>query len=448
MSSSSLRLPALLGAGVLMIALGVAAHPRLAAPLPQQPAPAASAASADDAFPSVTVTPEMRAHQRWVDALYFAGEAYGLLVLVAVLVLGISRRLRDLAARITRRPALMAMVFFAMFSVTMAILTLPMDWLADFRIPHQFGLSGQSFGGWLWDDVKAMLVGIALGAPIVALALAGIRRVRRWWFAIWLGAVPITVLLLLIAPVVLDPVFNDFKPLQNASLRDDLLEEAARAGISGARVFQVDKSKQTNTMNAYVNGLGPTTRIVLWDTTIAKMKPDEIRFTMAHEMGHFVLHHVWKMLAFVLGLLLVVFWAGQRAVEAALRRWGRAWGCETAHDPAAVPLLLLVVSAGMFLLTPLMNGVTRHFEHQADVFALELTHDNLAGARAFVKMAEDSKLLPDPSPFIRFWRYSHPTLAERIEFCRTYRPWEHGEPNRVWKGAMLAPQVAGRPPRP
>jgi STE24 endopeptidase len=382
---------------------------------------------------SVTVTEEMRIHQHWRDALYFAGALYGFLLLLVILALGISRRLRDAALTITKRPFLTALVFFALFSVVTTALSFPIDYFSDFVIPHRFSLSTQTLAGWLWDQVKGMLVGIVLGAPIVALALTGIRRVKRWWLAVWLGSVPITIFIILIAPVLLDPVFNKFEPLRDQKLKAELLDLASRAGISGGRVFQVDKSKQTTTMNAYVNGLGPTKRIVLWDTIISKMDHDELRFTLAHEMGHYVLHHVWKFLGFMLALLFAVFWAGQRIVEWATRRFGPSWGFEAPHDPAAVPLLLLVVSVFLFVLSPVINGFSRVLEHQADTFALELTHLNDPGIRAFVKFAEDSKMLPDPAPLIRFWRYSHPTLAERIVFCRSYKPWERGEPNRAWK---------------
>jgi STE24 endopeptidase len=425
---------------VILVALSFAAAP---ADLVAQTTPAQAgvaipettpkpAAPANDPY-SVTVTEEMRTHQHWSDALYFAGALYGFLLLAAVLGLGISRRLRDAALHITHRPFLTAVVFFALFSVVMTVLSFPMDYFSGFVTPHRFNLSTQRFAGWLWDQVKGMLLGIVLGAPVVALALTGIRRVKRWWLAVWLGSVPITIFIILIAPVLLDPVFNKFEPLRDQKLKAELLDLASRAGISGGRVFEVDKSKQTTTMNAYVNGLGPTKRIVLWDTIISKMDHDELRFTLAHEMGHYVLHHVWKFLGFMLALLFAVFWAGQRIVEWATRRFGPSWGFDTPHDPAAVPLLLLVVSVFLFGLSPVINGYSRVLEHQADTFALELTHLNDAGIRAFVKFAEDSKVLPDPAPFIRFWRYSHPTLAERIVFCRSYKPWERGEPNRAWK---------------
>ena len=419
---------------VLATLLGVAASvAQQGAPAPQTAAvPAAAPTPALAKAPTVVVTDEMRAHQRWVDTLYFVGAFYGFGVLIAVLALGISRRLRDLADRVTSRPFLSAMVFWALLTVVTTVMSLPLDVISDYVVPHRFSLSDQSLGGWVWDQTKGMLLGIVIGAPLMALALVGIRRVRRWWLALWLGSVPVMVFMILIAPVLLEPVFNTFKPLEDQQLKTELLDLASRAGIEGGRVYQVDKSKQTKTMNAYVNGLGPTKRIVMWDTIIAKMDHEELRFVMGHEMGHYVLHHIWKGLAFGLAMLLVAFWLAQQAMDRGTRRWGRSWGFDVPHDPAAVPLLLLVVSVFFFLASPVMNGFSRYFEHQSDTFSLELTHLNDAGVRAFVKFAEQSKVLPDPPAFIRFWRYSHPTLAERIVYCNTYKPWEKGEPNRAW----------------
>jgi len=420
-----------LAAGILMVA---AVGAVMAQQLSQEPAVQQVVKTGTEAPPVVNVTDEMRRHDAWNNGLYFGGAFYGFLLLVVVLAAGISRRLRDLALKVTPRPFLTAMVFVAMFTVVSTILSFPFDLLSGFVVPHKFALSEQSFGAWLWDQTKVLFVNIVLSAPIVALALLGIRRVKRWWLALWLGSIPIILVLVLIGPVVLDPVFNKFEPLKDEQLKSEILALADQAGIHGGRVFQVDKSKQTTQMNAYVNGLGPTKRIVLWDTIIAKLSRDQLKFAMAHEMAHHVKHHMWKLLGFLVVLLLAVFWLGQRTVEWATRRWGTAWGFEAVHDPAAVPLLLLVVSVFLFLLSPVIAGFERVQEHEADVFALELTRLNDAGARAFVKLAEDSKVLPDPSPFIRFWRYSHPTLKERIAFCTTYKPWEQGLPNRSWKG--------------
>jgi len=220
-------------------------------------------------------------------------------------------------------------------------------------------------------------------------------------------------MLVVIAPGGGNPVFNKFEPLKDQVLKQKLLEEASRAGIEGGRVYQVDKSKQTTTMNAYVTGLGPTKRIVLWDTLLAKMTHDEILAGMGHEMGHYVLHHVWQGLAWTItGSFFVLL----------LAQWAYERGTTDRGDPASLPLLLVIVSTISFFGAPIENGISRYYEHQADVFGLELTHLNEATASSFVKFAEDSKVNPNPSPFIEFWRYSHPSLQKRIDFALHYTP--------------------------
>jgi Zn-dependent protease with chaperone function len=272
-----------------------------------------------------------------------------------------------------------------------------------------------------------LAVNLVIGSVIGALAMLAIRKVRRWWIPLWLGTVPLIILMVVVSPVIIDPLFNKFEPLHDQVLRQKLVDLASRAGIEGARVYQVNKSKQTSTMNAYVNGIGPTHRIVMWDTLLNKMTHDEVLGVMGHEMGHYVLHHIWKTLAFLLAISGLVFYVTYRLYEPALQRWGNRWGTTERGDPSSVPWLLIVASAMSFLLTPVIAGYSRHQEHQADVFSLELTHLNEPFATAFVKMAEDSKRDPSPHPLMKYWRYTHPPIAERIPFALTYKPWERGE---------------------
>jgi Zn-dependent protease with chaperone function len=328
--------------------------------------------------------------------------------------------MRDWAARVGRRKFLVAMLFFVLFSIASEVLEFPLTFYGGYVVPHQFDLTAQSFASWIGDFGKAFAINLVIGSLLSALALLAIRRIRRWWLALWLGSIPLTVFFVIIAPVVLDPVFNKFIPLQNQQLKHDLLEEASRAGIEGGRVYQVDKSKQTKTMNAYVTGLGPTKRIVLWDTLLAKLNHDEILAVMGHEMGHYVLHHVWKGLAFGVVVSLIVCFLGQKFYERGLGRWG----IEERGDPASLPWLLVIVTTTVFLLSPVINGFSRHVEHEADIFGLELTHFNEPMASSFVKFAEDSKQEPRPNRFLEFWMFSHPSLGRRIDFVLNYKPWE------------------------
>jgi STE24 endopeptidase len=328
--------------------------------------------------------------------------------------------IRDAALRITKRPFLAAMIAIALFICALAILDFPLAYYSGFHVPHQFDLSDQSFGSWMADMLKGLAVNLAILMPLGALALLAMRRMKRWWLALWLGSIPVILTAVILQPIVLDPIFNKFEPLKDEVLRQKLLSLASRAGIERSRVFEVDKSKQTKTMNAYVNGIGPTARIVMWDTLLAKLNHDEVLAVMGHEMGHYVLKHIWKGLAVSLAGSLFVFFIGQRIIERGLPRFGFT----TAGDPAALPWVLLVFGAIGFFTTPIAAAYSRHIEHQADVFSLDLTHLNEPMATAFRKMAEDSKSDPSPHPLIEYWCYSHPPIAKRIPFALSYRPWE------------------------
>ena len=345
----------------------------------------------------VQVTEEMIRHSRIQDLIYFGGLVYSAAVLL--LATRMSGRLQAIA----RRPLL----FVALLIVVLAALHLPLTYYVTYVVPHQFDLSNQSFGEWFSDGLKGLAIAVVIGSPLGALALYAIRKVRRWWLAIWLGSIPVMVLLVVIAPVFLDPLFNRFEPLRNEALRRDLLTLASKAGIEGGRVYEVDKSKQTKTMNAYVTGIGPTKRIVMWDTLLQKMTREEVLAVMGHEMGHYVLNHLWKGLAAAIVIALVTLFIAQRVFDRV----------SSPSDPAALPWVMLIGLVLLFLLAPVTNGISRLYEHEADRFGLELTGLNHAAATSFVKLAEDSKRNPDPHPFIEFWRYTHPSLRKRIDFA-------------------------------
>ena len=212
-------------------------------------------------------------------------------------------------------------------------------------------------------------------------------------------------------------MFNKFTPLPPGPLKTRIEALAAKAGIPNAPVYVVDKSKQTHSTNAYVTGIGSSARIVLWDTTIQRMPEDQIVAVVAHEMGHYVLKHLYWGFALSVGGLLVGLPLAQKFVEAMLARYGPLWGVTSLSDYAATPALLLTVSLAGFFLAPLTNGVSRVIEHQADAYGLEVNGNGPAMARAFVSLSEQNLSDPDPPAFIKFWLFTHPPLRERIEFA-------------------------------
>jgi STE24 endopeptidase len=374
-----------------------------------------------------------RRYHRSGDVLWVINTALGFLIPALLLWSGISARLKLWAERIGGRGGWFRTiaVYGILFVLLTGVLGLPLSWYQGFAREHAYGLSNQSLGRWFGDWGKALgltcvIVPLLLWIPYWMLA----RSPRRWWLWTGLTAIPLSVLALIVAPLWVEPLFNQFGPLENKKLEAEILELAARAGIDRTRVYEVKKSVDTKTVNAYVTGVGATKRIVLWDTILARLTPDEILFVVGHEMGHFVLHHT---LAVILGatiLSTLSLYTVHRLAGRLIARHATRFGFDRLENVASLPLLLLLGSLVSFVVTPLVLAGSRWMEHEADRFALELTRDNRAGALTFVQLQQENLDIPRPGLLYRLWRGSHPSLADRIEFANRYRPWATGRPLR------------------
>lgn len=363
--------------------------------------------------------------------LWVAGQLIGAAILLLVLFLGWSGKLRDLAYKVSRRWWFAFAVYFVLVVVVISLLALPLEMYSGFFRQHAYGLSTESFGGWLKDWALNLMVTVIFGLLFAWIPFRLIKRQpKRWWLWFGIGSLPVMAFIMLISPVFVDPLFNDFEPMKDHDLEAKLLTLADRAGIGDADVFEVDKSTETTTVNAYVTGIGSTKRIVLWDTIIAKLEDRELLFVMAHEMGHYVLGHVWKFILILAVLITFGFWVIHLTGGWALQKWGDRFGVHELGDFASLPLMLLLLGIVFFLLMPAINGYSRSIEHDADTFGLELTRDNYAAATAFVELQQQNLANPRPGWLYKLWRSSHPPLGERIDFCNRYKPWETGEPMR------------------
>ncbi len=287
----------------------------------------------------------------------------------------------------------------------------------------------QTFGRWLGDALKGLAVEMVaavlfLGIPYLIIA----RSPRRWWLYVGLLTLPFAAFSALIAPVVVDPLFNEFGPMKDKALEAKIDALAHRAGIDGGKIFEVDKSRDTTAVNAYVTGLLGTKRIVLWDTLLAKLDEPEVLVVMGHEMGHYVLNHVAMGLTLASVGTIFALYLIHRASAWILGRFGSRFGFDQLSDVASLPLLLLLGELTMLGGAPVTNAISRHMEHEADRFALEITQTNRSAALGFAKLQQDNLAIPFPSPLYVLWRSTHPPIGERIEFCNTYRPWQVGEP--------------------
>jgi Zn-dependent protease with chaperone function len=367
--------------------------------------------------------------------LGLTGFFYGLVVLWLVLRWKLASRYRDWAERFSTRRFLQALVFAPLLLLTIAIFTLPLDIYGE-MVEKRFGISVQGWGSWSWDWTKAELISLVLGTILVWLLYMVIRRSpRRWWFYFWLIAMPLGIFLFFIGPWVIDPLFHKFEPLQqkDPALTAGLEQMVQRAGedIPPERMFWMGAGEKTTGLNAYVTGLGSSKRIVVWDNTIAKMTTPQIVFVAGHETGHYVLQHIPKGLTFFAVLLLIFFYLGYRSVGWVLARWGGAWGIRGLDDWASLPVLMLLLSVFLFLSNPIGSAVSRHFEHQADQYGLEVTHgltpdSGQVAAQAFQVLGEIDLSDPDPNPVQVFLFYDHPTIPDRVRFSLTYDPWASG----------------------
>jgi STE24 endopeptidase len=372
-------------------------------------------------------SPESTRHYHSGNVLWIVATLWGFALPALIFFTGLSGRLRDIARRLQRRWYFAFVIYFVFFAIIYFLANLPLDYYADFLRPHDYGLSSQTFGKWLSDALVSLAIGVVGGALCLWIPFLMLKRAaRRWWLYTWFASIPIMVFITFVQPIWIDPLFNHFGPMQDKVLETRILSLARRAGIDGADVYEVNKSVDTKTLNAYVTGIGKTTRIVLWDTILKELTPDEVAVTMGHEMGHYTLGHGWRFL--ILESLTLLAGLGLIHLSAGwiLGRFGARAGVAELGDFASFPLLILIFSLALFVLLPPLLVVSRHFEHEADRFGLEITHDNQACALTFVKFMRHDLAYPTPSPFFEFFRASHPSVSERINFCNTYHPWLDG----------------------
>jgi STE24 endopeptidase len=374
------------------------------------------------------------AHSR--HELYFLDFLFTIVGLLLVIQVGVAPRLRDWAERIFRYRFLQAVIFGMPLFILLGLLGLPAaaasHWLARY-----YGQSVQPWGSWFWDAIKGGVIALVLAIVLIWLFYGLVRRSpRRWWFYAWLGSLPILIFLIFVEPLLLEPLFFRFTPL--AATDPQLaaeLERVVRHGgedIPETRMYLMNASSKVNALNAYVTGIGASERVVVWDTTIAHMNTPQILFVFGHEMGHYALHHIRNGIMFTAGVLFILLFSGFHALRWALGRFGVAWRIRGADDWASLPVLIFALLIFNFIFTPIDNAFSRHLEHQADQYGLEVVHEIVrdapqVAAQSFQILGELDLAEPSPSTTVKIWFYDHPPLDERILFAQTYDPWGKGE---------------------
>jgi STE24 endopeptidase len=338
---------------------------------------------------------------------------YGLGVAWLLLASGLSRGLRERARRLGRFRPLQTGLYAIGYTLLVFALTFPFAVYRDFFREHKYGLSNQTFAGWLGDAGKSLGVALVLGT-LGLMALYGVlrRAPRTWW--LW-GAMVFLGLLgfaIVIAPVYIAPLFNEYKPLTDPAVRDPILRMAQANGVPARDVWVFDASRQTKRISANVSGFLGTERISLNDNLLNRCTPAEIEAVMGHELGHYVLNHVYEDFLEI-GVLIVLGFAFLRATFDRVRTgWGARWGIAGVDDPAGLPLLTALLSLFLFVASPLLNTIIRSNEVEADAFGLNAARQPDGFATVALKLGEYRKL--DPGHLEELLFFDHPSGRNRI----------------------------------
>jgi STE24 endopeptidase len=338
---------------------------------------------------------------------------YGGAVLLVLLETGWSARFRDLAERVTRRKPLVNWIYWVEFSVASFVLGMPLAVYEGFIREKQYGLMNQTFMAWFVDQLKNLGLSAVFGGLLVMAVFGIVRRFPGTWH-VW-GTLTVVLFIMaggLVFPVFVAPMFNQYTVLTDARVRDPILRLARQNGIPATKVYEVDASRQSNRISANVSGFLGTERITLNDNLLNRCSPECVQAVMGHEMGHYVMNHIYKSIAFQLILITLIFAGLRRGLESAMRRWSGRWGIRELTDPAVLPLALLIISVFGFVLTPVNNTLTRTEEYEADIFGLNTSRQPDGFAQAALLLSEYRKL--SPSPVEEFIFFDHPSGRTRI----------------------------------
>ena len=332
---------------------------------------------------------------------------------------GLSARVRDACARLGRFAVVRDALFGAFFSIASWVLTLPLTVYQGFVREHQYDMATQTLGPWFVDQLTM------LGAQTVAFALAlavlyaVIRRAReRWWIWGTVAVMGLMVFAVMIGPVWIDPLINTYKPVSDPVVKNAVLAMAHADEVPVDNVYEYDASRQTTRVSANVSGILGTASVRLNDNLLHTSLP-EIRAVMGHELGHFVMNHIYKALTEMSLLVLAGFVFSKWAMDAMLRRHGAAWGLQGVGDVASFPLFIAVFSVWMLVTTPISNTLVRTQEIEADRFGLNLAREPHGEAEVDLKLTEYRK--PDPGPIEEFVFFDHPSTRNRIHDAMQWR---------------------------
>ncbi|MCU9612487.1 M48 family metallopeptidase [Caldibacillus lycopersici] len=354
------------------------------------------------------------------DLLFFLEIPYEWLFYLFILLFGLGKVFYRWANEYGKLELLKSAIFTFCLSLLSFVCFFPFRYIR-YTLSKNYGISTQDFSSWMRDGMIDFWINWLMLFFVVAVLYWLLRKSpKRWWIYAWLLTIPFTIFYMYIQPVVIDPLYNDFYPIQNKALENKILDLAGTAGIPAEHVYEVNMSEKTNALNAYVTGIGANARIVLWDTTLNRLADNEILFIMAHEMAHYVEKHIYIGMVGYLLLLFVCLFVVGKLLNLAIKKYGEIFAIDSVQSLSSLPLLLLIVSMLLFATSPLTNAVSRYQEMRADRYAIELTQDVEAGVETFQELTKTGLSQVDPPALVKWFRYGHPTMKERILLIEQY----------------------------
>lgn len=346
--------------------------------------------------------------------LFFIAAPFEWLLYFVILITGISRMFEKWSPNQQKWAIWRTAMYVLFLSLLLFILQFPLDYYR-YTLSKSYGISTQLFSSWMRDNMIDFWLDFGMSVIMVTVLYWLIKNSpKKWWFYTWALTVPFSIFLMFIQPVVIDPIYNDFSPLQDKALETKILSLAEQADIHSEHVYEVNMSQKTNALNAYVTGIGGNSRIVLWDTTLNRLTDEEILFIMAHEMGHYVKKDIYIGIAGYLLMTLIGLWLVAKIMPWMIRRYGSILKIKQMSNIHSLPLFLLISSFLVFFSSPLSNAVSRYQEVRADEYAMELVENPEAAVSTFQHLTKAGLSEVNPTALVKWFRYSHPPMLERI----------------------------------
>ncbi|WHY78922.1 M48 family metallopeptidase [Neobacillus sp. WH10] len=352
--------------------------------------------------------------------LFFLSTPFEWLFYFLILLFGFSKAFKRWAESSSKFKLLQMAIYLIWLSFFSFLATFPLKYIS-YSLAKTYHISTQTFPSWMKDELIDFWINYGTLLIIVPVLYWLMKKSqKRWWLYGWLLSIPFTIFMMFLQPVVIDPLYNDFYPLKNKELESKILALADKADIPAKHVFEVNMADKTNSLNAYVTGIGTNARIVLWDTTLNRLNDKQILFIMAHEMCHYVEKHIYFGIAGYLLLSLLGLYLTYRLMNWAVGRFGKELKISDVRDIRSLPLFFMILSMLIFTASPLSNLVSRYQETRADKYAIEMTKNPEAAITSFQELTRSGLSQVNPPLLVKIFRYTHPSMLDRISMLEEY----------------------------